>query len=470
MIARDKGLPVKAVAVFARLSDVGLLVPQGAGIKGPQDLKGKKVAYTAGSLEAPFIDAFLAAGGLKKSDIELINVDAAGKAATYAAGRTDAAFSTIPFFLPVVSQTRPSEGIRFADYKLNMPSFGLFAPESKLATRREAISKFASVVGAAWQYVYDGHEDEAVDAIVAQRPQAKLDKKVLRGQIDAIDVVRDLLGVPSVHAIGYCVAGTVLSATLALLAARGEADKVASATFFTAQVDFSEAGDLRLFVDDEQIALIDSLATEGFLDGRYLAATFNLLRGQDLIWNYVVNNYLLGRDYPQFDLLYWNGDTTNLPAKWHHSYLADFYRDNRLAQPGGLTVEGTPIDLRRVETPSYIQAGIEDHIAPACSVWKLMDHFAGPKRFLLAGSGHIAGVVNPPAAGKYQYWTSETPQPDFAAFREGARETRGSWWPDWLRWIEAQAPERIDATGARVPGEGKREAIEDAPGRYARTR
>jgi len=297
-----------------------------------------------------------------------------------------------------------------------------------------------------------------------------LDDYVLRGQIDAIDVVRDLLGVPSVHAIGYCVAGTVLSATLALLAARGEADKVASATFFTAQVDFSEAGDLRLFVDDEQIALIDSLATEGFLDGRYLAATFNLLRGQDLIWNYVVNNYLLGRDYPQFDLLYWNGDTTNLPAKWHHSYLADFYRDNRLAQPGGLTVEGTPIDLRRVETPSYIQAGIEDHIAPACSVWKLMDHFAGPKRFLLAGSGHIAGVVNPPAAGKYQYWTSETPQPDFAAFREGARETRGSWWPDWLRWIEAQAPERIDATGARVPGEGKREAIEDAPGRYARTR
>ena len=186
MIARDKGLPVKAVAVFARLSDVGLLVPAGAGIKGPKDLKGKKVAYTAGSLEAPFIDAFLAAGGLKKSDIELINVDAAGKAATYAAGRTDAAFSTIPFFLPVVSQNRPSEAIRFADYNLNMPSFGLFASESKLASRREAISKFASVVAASWQYIYNSHEDEAVEAIVAQRPQAKLDKKVLRGQIDAL--------------------------------------------------------------------------------------------------------------------------------------------------------------------------------------------------------------------------------------------------------------------------------------------
>lgn len=186
MIARDKGLPVKAVAVFARLSDVGLLVPQNAGIKGPKDLKGKKVAYTAGSLEAPFVDAFLAAGGLKKDDIELINVDAAGKAATYVAGRADVAFSTIPFFLPVVSQTRPSEAIRFADYNLNMPSFGLFATESKIAARREAISKFASVVSGAWQYVYNGHEDEAVDAIIAQRPQAKLDKKVLRGQIDAL--------------------------------------------------------------------------------------------------------------------------------------------------------------------------------------------------------------------------------------------------------------------------------------------
>jgi NitT/TauT family transport system substrate-binding protein len=161
-------------------------VPAGAGIRGPKDLKGKKVAYTAGSLEAPFIDAFLAAGGLKKSDVELVNVDAAGKAATYAAGRTDAAFSTIPFFLPVVSQTRPSEAVRFADYNLNMPSFGLFASESKLAAKREAIAKFASVVAASWQYVYDGHEDEAVEAIIAQRPQAKLDRKVLRGQIDAL--------------------------------------------------------------------------------------------------------------------------------------------------------------------------------------------------------------------------------------------------------------------------------------------
>lgn len=186
MIAREKGMPVKAVAVFARQSDIGLLVPADAGITGPAQLKGKKVAYTAGSLEAPFIDAFLAAGKLKKSDLELINVDAAGKASTYAVGRADAAFSTIPFFLPVVSQNRPSRAVRFADFGLNMPSFGLFANESKLAQRGEAIARFAGVTARAWEYIYAGHQDEAVAAILAQRPQARLDKKVLRGQIDAL--------------------------------------------------------------------------------------------------------------------------------------------------------------------------------------------------------------------------------------------------------------------------------------------
>jgi len=304
----------------------------------------------------------------------------------------------------------------------------------------------------------------------ADMAEIGLDDYVLRGQIDAIDVVRDLLDVPSVHTIGYCVAGTTLAATLALLAARGQADKVASATFLTAQVDFSEAGDLALFVDDEQIALLDGLVTDGYLDGRYMAATFNLLRGQDLIWNYVVDNYLLGKDYPQFDLLYWNGDTTNLPARWHRAYLADFYRDNRLVQPGSLKVDGTPIDLRRIRTPSYIQAGIEDHIAPATSVWKMMEHLAGPRRFLLAGSGHIAGVVNPPAARKYQYWTRDDDVTDFAAFRAGATETAGSWWPDWLGWLTALSPDLVEAAGGRRPGHGKRPAIEDAPGRYVRTR
>lgn len=296
------------------------------------------------------------------------------------------------------------------------------------------------------------------------------DDYILNGQLDAIDTVRDLLDVPSVHTIGYCVAGTTLAATLALLAARGEADKVASATFFTAQVDFSKAGDLALFVDDEQMKMVEQLSSGGFLDGRYMAATFNLLRGRDLIWNYVVNNYLLGQDYPPFDLLYWNGDTTNLPARWHKDYLTQLYRDNLLVQPDAISVAGTPIDLGKVRTPAYVQAGREDHIAPLESVWKLTEHFSGPIRFLLAGSGHIAGVVNPPAAGKYQYWSCDESQPTLEAFLAQAKETKGSWWPDWIEWIRGQTPATVPVKGARRPGKGRLKAIEDAPGRYVKSR
>jgi len=289
-------------------------------------------------------------------------------------------------------------------------------------------------------------------------------------QIDAIDTARAVLGVPAVHTIGYCVAGTTLAATLALLTARGEAAKVASATFFTAQVDFSQAGELLYFIDDEQLKLVASLSPDGFLDGRVMAATFNLLRGRDLIWNYVTNNYLLGKDYVPFDLLHWNGDTTNLPAAWHMSYLTDLYRDNLLVQPGALAIDGTPIDLTTVTTPSYIQAGREDHIAPADSVWLLTRQLRGPMRFVLAGSGHIAGVVNPPQANKYQYWTNDAPVETLDAFVAGARETKGSWWPDWRAWLETQGAERVPATGARVPGEGSLPAIEAAPGRYVKAR
>jgi polyhydroxyalkanoate synthase len=296
------------------------------------------------------------------------------------------------------------------------------------------------------------------------------DDYILRGQVDAIDTVRDVLGVESVHTIGYCVAGTTLAATLALLAARGEADKVASATFFTAQVDFSEAGDLTLFVNDEQLAMIEKLTTSGILDGRYMAATFNLLRGRDLIWNYVVNNYLLGKDYAPFDLLFWNGDTTNLPAKWHRSYLKDLYRDNKLVQAGAISVDGTDIDLTKVRTPSYIQAGKEDHIAPPRSVWKLTEQFTGPRRFLLAGSGHIAGVMNPPIAKKYQYWTCDTLPATLEDFVAQAKETAGSWWPDWIDWLTQHASEKVAATGARQPGGGHMPVIEDAPGRYVKSR
>ena len=201
-----------------------------------------------------------------------------------------------------------------------------------------------------------------------------------------------------------------------------------------------------------------------------MAATFNLLRGRDLIWNYVTNNYLLGQDYAPFDLLHWNGDTTNLPAKWHLSYLADLYRDNLLVTPGALSVDGTPLDLRRVTTPAYVQAGREDHIAPPESVWKITDHFAGPLRFVLAGSGHIAGVVNPPAAGKYQHWVNDEPAASLDAFVAAAREVKGSWWPDWVRWLRDLDGTEVPATDARVPGQGALPALAAAPGEYVRRR
>jgi len=290
-------------------------------------------------------------------------------------------------------------------------------------------------------------------------------------QEEAIDVIRDLLGVEKVHTIGYCVAGTTMAATLAYLSGKGEAAKVASATFFTAQIDFEDPGDLKMFVGDDTLATLKQLTAEtGVLDGRVMAATFNLLRGKDLIWNYVVNNYLMGNDPTPFDLLHWNGDVTNLPGDWHRDYLERLYRQNLMMKPGGLQVKGVPIDLGSIETPAYIQAGREDHIAPAPSVWKLTRVLKGPKRFILAGSGHIAGVVNPPAANKYQYWTSDEPATTLQEFIAYSTEHKGSWWPDWIQWLNEQGPKKVKAKGARVPGEGKLKPIEDAPGRYVRTR
>ncbi|WP_271440013.1 PHA/PHB synthase family protein [Pontixanthobacter luteolus] len=289
-------------------------------------------------------------------------------------------------------------------------------------------------------------------------------------QIDAINHIRARLKVPSVHTIGYCVAGTTLAATLAILHRRDEQDKVKSATFFTAQVDFAKAGELLNFIDDRQLSGIEQLTNCGYLDGRYTAAAFNMLRGSDLIWNYWINNYLLGEDYPAFDLLHWNGDVTNLPAKWHQEYLRDLYRDNKLVQSDALNADGTAIDLKLVETPCYVQAGKEDHIAPAESVWHITDHFQGPMRFVLAGSGHIAGVVNPPGSGKYQYWTNEADVSSLQEFREGATETPGSWWPDWIDWLKQQDNTLIPATGKRKPGGRGDKIIEDAPGRYVKSR
>ncbi|MBB4631652.1 PHA/PHB synthase family protein [Sphingosinicella soli] len=306
----------------------------------------------------------------------------------------------------------------------------------------------------------------------ASLADATTETYIREGFIVAIDAVLKGLGVKSAHVIGYCVAGTTLAMTLAFMAARGEADKVKTATFFTAQVDFSECGDLGVFVDADHLKAVKELSEgKGYLDGRFMATTFNMLRANDLIWNYVVNNYLLGKDYFPFDLLYWNSDSTNVPAKWHAEYLEGLYRDNKMIRPGAIVIDGTPIDLTRVHTPVYIQGGKEDHIAPARSSWKLTRNFAGPVRFVLAGSGHIAGVVNPPDANKYQHWTNDTLPETFEDFAATATEHPGSWWPDWIDWLTPQSGKQIPA---RTPGKGSKggtlTAIEDAPGRYVRER
>ncbi len=297
---------------------------------------------------------------------------------------------------------------------------------------------------------------------------ATVDTYVEEGMFTALKMVREICETPSVHSIGYCVAGTTLAAALAVLEAKGEADGVASATFFTAQVDFSDAGELKLFVDDAGVDTLNRITGDKpVLDGRYMASTFNLLRSNDLIWNYVVNNYMLGKDYFPFDLLYWNSDATNVPARWHRQYIEEMYRDNKLIEPGGMTVAGVPVDLRQVKTPSYIQGGKEDHIAPARSAFKLTQAFSGETRFVQAGSGHIAGVVNPPSSGKYQYWTNDKPADTLTAFMEGAVETKGSWWPDWLAWLSPRSGKQVKP---RVPGAGVYKAIEDAPGAYVKER
>ncbi|MCH8685738.1 PHA/PHB synthase family protein [Pedomonas mirosovicensis] len=292
---------------------------------------------------------------------------------------------------------------------------------------------------------------------------------MLDGIIAAMEAARKICDAPSVHAIGYCIAGTLLAPTLAWLETKGRGDLVSSATFFTAQVDFADAGDLRLFVGDEQLKMLDQLSAEtGYLDARYMAATFNMLRANDLIWNYVVNNYLLGREPPPFDLLYWNSDATRLPRAMLLEYLRELYLGNRLAEPGGLCLAGVPIDLASVEIPAYIQAGREDHIAPPQSVYKLTRHFSGPLRFVLAGSGHIAGVVNPPHARKYQHWVSEQLPDTLEEFSTLAEERPGSWWPDWLAWLTPQAGPMVPA---RAPGAHPEfPALEDAPGRYVKMR
>ncbi|MGE3829775.1 MAG: PHA/PHB synthase family protein [Parvibaculaceae bacterium] len=286
------------------------------------------------------------------------------------------------------------------------------------------------------------------------------------GFLDALKAVQDATGAPKVNVIGYCVGGTLVAAALGYMAARGD-DRVKSVTFFTTQVDFEQAGDLKVFIDDDQLKFVEeNMAEKGYLPGRKMADAFNLLRSNDLIWSYVVNNYMLGKDPMPFDLLYWNSDSTRMPAAVHSSYLRECYLNNRLAQ-GKMVLDGTRVDLGRINLPIYNLCTREDHIAPLPSAFKVGKILGGKTRLVVAGSGHIAGVVNPPEAQKYQYWTNDKDAATPEEWLKGATEHTGSWWPDWYAWVAKYSGEKVKA---RVPGDGKLKPIEDAPGSYVRVR
>jgi len=285
------------------------------------------------------------------------------------------------------------------------------------------------------------------------------------GALAALDAVEKATGERDANVIGYCLGGTLLACALAYLAAKGE-QRIASATFFVSMIDFAEAGELDVFIDEKQLeALEKRMEQRGFLEGSEMATTFNMLRANDLIWTFVVNNYLLGRDPFPFDLLYWNSDSTRMPATMHSFYLRNMYLRNLLTKPGSIELEGVPIDLARVKVPAYFISTLEDHIAPWRSTYAGAQLLKGPLRFVLGGSGHIAGIINPPAANKYCYWTNEKRAADSEDWLSGASQHPGSWWPDWGKWIARHGGERVPA---RAPGEGRLKVIEEAPGSYVK--
>jgi len=287
------------------------------------------------------------------------------------------------------------------------------------------------------------------------------------GPLAAMDAVEKATGETKVHTIGYCVGGTLLATTLAWLADKQRA-RVTSATFFAAQVDFTHAGDLLVFVDEDQISALErDMKQSGVLEGSKMAMAFNMLRPNDLIWSYVVSNYLKGRTPPAFDLLHWNSDATRMPAANHSYYLRNCYLENRLST-GSMVLDNTLLDLSKVKVPVYNLATREDHIAPAESVLYGSRFFGGPVRYVLSGSGHIAGVINPPSLGKYQYWTSDAiGNTTVAEWMKGAQEHKGSWWPDWHAWLRGIDAEVVPA---REVGSAALPPIEDAPGSYVRVR
>src|SRR3984885_10610733 len=303
-------------------------------------------------------------------------------------------------------------------------------------------------------------------------PDAHLAKKgfeeyIREGPLAALDAIKQATGEDKVHTAGYCVGGTLLAVALAAMAAWHD-ERIVSATLFAAQVDFTHAGDLKVFVDEEQVEAIErKMAERGYLESGSMATVFNMLRSNDLVWPYVINNYLKGKAPFPFDLLYWNSDATRLPAANHSFYLRNCYLDNKLSK-GKMVLGNTLIDLKAVTVPIYNLATREDHIAPARSVMVGSKLFGGDVAFVVSGSGHIAGVVNPPAKRKYQYWTGPKPRTaDINGWIAKAKEHVGSWWPGLLVWITRQSPTEVPA---RVPGGGALKAIEDAPGSYVKVR
>ncbi len=283
------------------------------------------------------------------------------------------------------------------------------------------------------------------------------------GPLAALDVIEEQTGERDVNLLGFCIGGILSVATLAYMAAKGD-KRVNSATFLATMVDFDNVGEVSVFIDDKQLASLEKhVAEKGYLEGHHMAEMFNMMRENDLIWSFVVNNYLMGREPMPFDLLYWNSDSTRLPATMLATYIRKFYMDNGLMKPGHLVLDGVPIDIGKIETPSYFLCTKEDHIAPWVSGYPVVKAFSGPVKFVLGGSGHIAGVINPPSANKYCYWTSRKTPDDPEAWLAGAERHEGSWWSDWHRWLGRKGGPKVPA---RDPAAGPLPPLCDAPGTY----
>ncbi|MCP4008649.1 MAG: class I poly(R)-hydroxyalkanoic acid synthase, partial [Proteobacteria bacterium] len=289
------------------------------------------------------------------------------------------------------------------------------------------------------------------------------DEYVKEGILAAVEAIIAATGEEKLNAIGYCLGGTLLATTLGYMAANGD-QRISSATFLATMIDFEEPGDLGVFIGEEEVSSLEHMMDErGYLDGGEMAGTFNLLRANDLIWSFYINNYLMGNDARPFDLLYWNSDSTRMPACMHSFYLRNMYMQNLLREHGGLEIDGTPIDLAKVTIPVCFVSASDDHIAPWKSTYAGVKLFGGSRRFILGGSGHIAGIVNPPEANKYEYRVTSRPPADPEKWAEKAEVHEGSWWPEWQRWVKGKSGKQVDV---RMPGDAGLDTIEDAPGSY----